>query len=127
MVGRFIRIGRLPVHGSAPTPCLNLDRVQVFGPAGAEVIPIAATLSSTESENTDGGRCISGGGSGLCHSQCNGVDDDPWLRVDLGAELPISRIIVQNRADVYGERIVGATIAITTVHRWRYRATGTSK
>lgn len=108
----YLRIGSLVSEKAY----LNLQEIQVFGPDGELLLPMGAVMSSTFEDNTvnkcfDGDRFTS---MQLCATLRKGNGDtDPWLRVDYGEGVIISKIVVTNRVDCCKERINGATISLT--------------
>ncbi|WP_439627918.1 PVC-type heme-binding CxxCH protein [Gemmata sp.] len=96
-VGRYVRI-ELP--GKQRT--LTLAEVEVFSD-GTNVARKGKATQSSTSNNAGAGKAIDGNRSGAfadggqTHTQ-EGTDD-PWWEVDLGADLPIEKIVVWNRTD----------------------------
>ncbi len=80
---------------------LHLAEVQVF--SGDKNIALQGNATqSTTSNNASADRAIdndtngSWAGNSVCHTN---KEQDPWWEVDLGADLPIDRIVIWNRTD----------------------------
>ena len=114
-VGVFLRIDFTDNPGSESNPkIINLNEIQVFN-AGQQLPQLSSVVSSTLGSKWDStflfDRRLSTGGSwdGFYHS----ADANPWLYVNL-TNKAFDKIIVYNRDDCCHDRIVGATISLTS-------------
>jgi len=103
------------LHKTATTGAgkiLNLDEVTALDQNGKVFKPTWAGMSSEHSGSYRAGNCQDGkgGSSSVCHS--NTSDKDPWLLFRYTPGSHIKKIVVLNRSDCCGDRIVGATIRI---------------
>ncbi len=109
--GRYVRI-ELP--GKQRT--LTLAEVEVFSDGVNVARKGKATQSSTNGNATaskaiDGNKSGNYADGGQTHTQ-EGTDD-PWWQVDLGADLPIEKIVVWNRTDgALGTRLKDFTVRV---------------
>ncbi|XP_071955155.1 uncharacterized protein [Antedon mediterranea] len=77
---------------------------------------VEAKQSSTHSSGAVAGRAIDGKTDGnfgkkTCTHTKTG-SDNPWWYVDLGSPIPISKILIYNRKDCCGNRLVGAEVRV---------------
>jgi putative heme-binding domain-containing protein len=115
-VGRYVRI-ELP--GKQRT--LTLAEVQVFSD-GANVARKGKASQSSLAHGGVASRAIDGNtsgnfGDGTSSHTIEGTDD-PWWEVDLGAEVPVERIVVWNRTDGnLGTRLSNFTLRVLDKER----------
>ncbi|XP_071941033.1 uncharacterized protein [Antedon mediterranea] len=112
-IGQYVSV-RLPGN-----ECLSLCEVQIY-----EAVPvthfIGAKQSSTLRPGRDATKAIDGNKNGIMdknsctHTGCvNGEGpQDPWWYADLGRQTFISKIVLYNREDCCGERLIGADIRV---------------
>ncbi len=109
--GRYVRI-ELP--GKRKT--LTLAEVEVYSDGQNVARGGKATQSNTAyggaaSRAIDGNTSGNYGNGGQTHTQEN--TSNPWWQVDLGAEYPISSIVIYNRTDgSLGQRLKGFTLKV---------------
>ena len=131
---RYLHIGDLQYWDeSCACYILHLREIYAFDAAGNEIQAINATMSSSQTNHEvnlyecksclisdifwQASRCIDGNLTTFCHSQTadnEGIDPDPWLRIEYDLGVQISRVVVYNRdPDEYRMvRIKDATISI---------------
>nr|XP_055075202.1 fucolectin-like [Misgurnus anguillicaudatus] len=99
---------------------LTLCEVEVYsGCSFTQVDNIAfgakAVQSSTYNELADAYNAVDGNrDSDYMKRSCThtAIEDNPWWRVDLKRSYSINKVIITNRGDCCGERIIGAQIRI---------------
>ncbi len=111
VMGRYVRID-LP--GKNKT--LTLAEVEIFS-GGRNVARGGKATQSSTASGGDAGRAIDGntsgryGDGGQTHTQEN--TNDPWWEVDLGAEYPITSIVIWNRTESnLGKRLNGFNLRV---------------
>lgn len=108
---RYARIDRLTRTDSEHGRVLNLAEIEAFDTSGNVLKPIETVLSSAQ-ECCPAEKCTDGIKlAGYCQSA---PSEDPWLRIDFGTLVNISTITVTNRQDCCGDRIVGATLSLSS-------------
>jgi hypothetical protein len=106
--GRFVRIEQ------RPRQFLQIAEVQVLA-AGENVALKGKATQSSMFAQAGGARAIDGNTDGnyennsVSHTADN--DPNPWWEVDLGAEVPVDKIVFWNRSQL-GERIKGAQLIL---------------
>jgi hypothetical protein len=111
---RYIFIQKL---GLAASTVLNLAEVMAFDCFGNYISPVVAHLSGTHSSPWVASNCILNNTGSGCHS----TGANPWLMVDFGTYVPISRVVILNRADCCQDRISKyplLTLAIVWSSNW---------
>ena len=107
--GRFVRVA------GAAGQFIHLAEVEVFS-GGTNVARQGKASQSTTGYGGEAARAIDGNTSGdyAQNSVSHTADGDPnpFWEVDLGAEYPLEKIVVWNRTDGVGERIVGAKLLV---------------
>jgi hypothetical protein len=95
--------------------CLNLAQLYVYSDDSDINIITPDMIVSKPSGWTQGNdyypakNFVDGVGNTFAHTSCY---DIPWITVDLGAELPIYRVVIKNRVDCCKERILGSVLTI---------------
>jgi len=120
---RFVRI-ELPGKGKL----LQLAEVEVFS-AGSNVATKGKASQSSQYDVAEARRAIDGKTEGDYHKHSvahTSEEDNPWWEVDLGAEVPLDRIVVWNRTDGnVGNRLEGFRVLALDAKRaavWKREA-----
>ena len=103
--GRYIKIVR-PTVG-----CLNLAEIQVYSVIGGANIAKTAKITKSSSYGADlypVSNFVDDNLNTFGHTSCN---DIPWVLLDFGKDIPISKIVIQNRRTNKG-RINGSVLTI---------------
>jgi hypothetical protein len=97
---------------------LSLAEVQVLGIDGVTNLALkkparqsSTTWGGTADRANDGNTDGNYGGGSVSHT---GVENPPWWEVDLGEEVPVSKITVWNRTDCCSHRLNGFAIKTYT-------------
>jgi hypothetical protein len=94
------RTVRLELPG--PAKMLHVAEVQVFA-GGTNVAPKGKATQSTTAYEGPASLAVDGNTNGDYHASKSvthtAVEDNPWWQVDLGAEMPVERVVVWNRTD----------------------------
>lgn len=113
--GRFVRV---TIPGK--DKILHLAEVEVFS-AGANVAPKGTAKQSSLGSGGDAKRAIDGKTDGDYRKNSvshTGTEANPWLEIDLGAEMPIEKIVIWNRTDGgTSTRIEGYEVSLLTEAR----------
>ena len=108
-LGRFVRVE------NAAGQFIHLAEVEVFS-GGTNVARQGKARQSTTGYGGEAARAIDGNTSGDYEknsvSHTADGDPNPFWEVDLGAEIPLEKIVLWNRTDGNGERIVGARLLV---------------
>jgi hypothetical protein len=108
-VGRYVLVS----SDVAPEHILNVAEVQVFDRAGNNVSqgkPVAKS-SGWAGDMFPGANLVDGNVDNFAHTSGN-AGESPWMRIDLGGPVQVSRIIVFNRVDCCQNRLVGALVQL---------------
>jgi len=88
---------------------LNIGEVEVYGASGQ----LTGTATQVSDYNPDfkAFQLVDGNvnTTAITYPQA-----DPWMQVDLGADVAVSRIVVQNRRDCCGDNTPGAKVELVT-------------
>jgi hypothetical protein len=107
IVGRYVTLKR--TDGKANY--LNIAEIQIFDPSGNKYTPTGASLSTDyDAANYPAAKLIDGNLNNFAHTQSTA---DAWMKVDLGSDKTIGKIIVNNRADCCQDRVIGSTVIVT--------------
>lgn len=104
--GRYIKLSN-PTVG-----CMNLAEIEVYSTDGGPNIANTATITKSSGFGGDQfpvGNFVDGNNSNFVHTSCN---DAPWIQLDFGRMIPISKIVLRNRQDCCQERINGLVLTI---------------
>ena len=123
--GRFVRIA---IPGK--DKILHLAEVEVFS-AGANVATKGTAKQSSLGSGGDATRAIDGNTDGDYQKNSvshTGTEANPWFEVDLGAELPVEKIVIWNRTDGgTSKRIEGYEVSLLNEAReviWKESPSG---
>lgn len=99
--------------------CLNIAEVQVFSTDGKTNIALKKTVTMSSGWNNGaagpspgpypGANAVDGNMANLAHTSCV---DIPWLLIDLGSAVPITKIVVYSRTDCCSGRMAGFATSI---------------
>lgn len=112
IIGRYVQL-RAPSVG-----CMNIAEIQVYSTDGTTNIAAGKNVSMSSGYQTAGQgvfpgfNLVDGNLSNFAHTSCA---DTPWMLIDLGSVVPITEIVVYNRADCCSGRIAGSVLSILDV------------
>ncbi|OYV74866.1 MAG: hypothetical protein B7Z66_15020 [Chromatiales bacterium 21-64-14] len=108
-VGRYVFIS----SDVTPDHILNIAEVQVFDQAGKNVSQGKTVTKSSgwQGDQFPGTNLVDGNLNNFAHTSGN-TGESPWMKIDLGAPVEVSRIVVFNRVDCCHNRIVGALVQL---------------
>jgi len=113
--GRFVRV-EIP----GKDKILHLAEVEVFS-GGANVATKGTATQSSLGSGGDAKRAIDGNTDGDYQKNSvshTGTEASPWFEVDLGAELPVEKIVIWNRTDGgTSQRIAGFEVSLLDAAR----------
>jgi len=104
--------GRYVILEKPTGKCLNIAEIQVFSTDGKTDIALKKTVTQSSFYDTNqfpASFLVDGNLNNFAHTSCK---EDAWMQIDLGADYPITKVIVHNRVDCCRDRIHGANIRI---------------
>jgi len=111
--GRYIRLQYDRVE------CLNLAQIAIYANDQESSNYVTPSTPITKSSGFGGDvfpvdNIKNGYGNTFTHTSCGDV---PWLLVDLGAIVPVYKVVITNRGDCCQHRVVGTTIILLNESR----------
>lgn len=95
--------------------CLNLAQIMVYSKEGGPNIVKPTTIvqkpSGYQGDVFPNKNFVDGYGNTFVHTSCGDV---PWIQIDLGANVPIYKVVIINRHDCCQHRVVGSYLQIIT-------------
>ena len=110
-VGKVTHRGRYVKLLGARQDCMNIAEVVVYDVNGKNVSqgrPVAMS-SGYQGNMFPGSNLVDGNMNNFAHSSCYDV---PWMQIDLGQNVDISKVRVYNRTDCCQARLVGTVVQI---------------
>ena len=113
--GRYVKVFASAVQ------CLNIAQIQVYSTDGKTDVALNKTVTMSSGWNNGAagpspgpypGTNVVAGTLSLAHTSCV---DIPWLLIDLGTAVPITKIIVHSRTDCCTGRMAGFATSILDV------------
>lgn len=104
--GRYVKISATQVQ------CMNVAEIQVFSSDSTQNIAQGKNVSMSSGYNGNmfpGQNLVDGNLSNFAHTSCADV---PWMIIDLGAVVPVSKIVVFSRADCCSGRMAGSSVSV---------------
>jgi hypothetical protein len=98
---------------------LNIGEIEVYGASGQLISSGRPVTQSSILDGYPAAALVDGDYATFAHTYSTPTfyEVKPWLEIDLGADVAVSRIVVQNRRDCCTDRTPGSKVALTTVSR----------
>ena len=93
---------------------MNPVEIEVYGADGAKLTPVGVEMNS-QSGDYSADRCIDGDDNTWCHSlhwQEQGWEGPNWLRLDMGSDVVITKVVYVNRGRTSPCRANGQTVSV---------------
>jgi len=105
VTGRYVTVKRTDTQ----TQIINISEIVIYDSSGNKITPIGASLSTTYNPDFPASKLIDGSSSFA--STVAGPNE--WMKIDLGSDKQIGKVVITNRVDCCQDRIVGCSLIIT--------------